>query len=83
MPKFCKFCNHGQGPQALNNLKFEDNYIAELCNKYKRFMGFKTIDIVHHKLDRYGRIVETNIKENQRIFDDALYTTMIIGKYFE
>ena len=32
-------------------------------------------------MDRYGKI--TDLKANQKIFDEVLYTTMHIDKYFE
>ena len=46
-------------------------------------MGFKTIDLVHQIMDRYGKITETDLKENHKRFDEALDTTIAIGKYFE
>ena len=46
-------------------------------------MGVKTIDLVHHIMDGYGRIIETELKENNKIFDEALNTTTLIDKYFE
>ena len=46
-------------------------------------MGVNTIDLVHHLLDRYGKITETDLKENQKIFYEALDTTMPIEKYFD
>ena len=33
----------------------EETYIAELWNKYTGFMGVKTIDLVHHIMNRYGK----------------------------
>ena len=32
----------------------EVTYIVEIRNKYTRFVGFKTIDLVHHLIYRYG-----------------------------
>ena len=61
----------------------EYTYIAELCNKYTGFMGFKTINLVHHRMERYGKVIETDRKENQTIFYETLDTTMPIHKYFE
>ena len=61
----------------------EDTYIEELCNKYKGFTGVKTIDLVHHLMDIYGKITETDLNNNQKKFDEALETAMPIGKYFE
>ena len=61
----------------------EDTYIAELRKKYKGFMGVKTIYLVHRLMDRYGKISETDLKENHKRFDDALDTIMINNKYFE
>ena len=40
----------------------EDTYITELRNKYTGFMGVKTIDLVHHLMDRYGKITETDLR---------------------
>ena len=34
----------------------EDTYITELCNKYKGLMGVKTIDMLHHLMERYGKL---------------------------
>ena len=46
-------------------------------------MVVKEIDLVHHIIDRYGKITETDRKENQKIFDEALDTNMPIDKYIE
>ena len=43
-------------------------------------MGVKTIDLVHHIMDRYGKTTETVLKKYQKIFDKALDTTMLIDK---
>ena len=45
--------------------------------------GFKTIDLFHHIMYIYGKITETDLKENQKRFDEALDTTMPIEKYFQ
>ena len=34
-------------------------------------------------MDRYGKIIETHLKENQKRFNEAFDTTMPIDKYFE
>ena len=60
----------------------EDTYITELRNKYSGFMGVKTIYLVQHIIGRYGRIIETDLKENLKRFDETLDTTIPIGKYF-
>ena len=46
-------------------------------------MGFKTIDLFHHLMYIDGKITEMELKENQKIFDEELETTMPIDKYFE
>ena len=46
-------------------------------------MVVKKIDLVHHLMVRYEKITETKIKDNQKIFDEALGTSMPIDKYFE
>ena len=46
-------------------------------------MGVNTIDLVHHLADRYGKIIKMDLKENQKRFDESLYTIMPIEKYFE
>ena len=46
-------------------------------------MGVKTIDLVHYLMGRYGKIIETDLKDNHKIFDRALDTTIPIEKYFE
>ena len=61
----------------------EDNYIPELRIKYTGFMGVKTIYLVQHLMGRYGRMTETDLKENLKRFDEALDTAIPIGKYFE
>ena len=60
----------------------EDTYIAELLREYIGLMRVKMIDLLHHLMDRYGKITETYLKENHKILDEALDTTMPIGKYF-
>ena len=40
----------------------EDTYISELCNKYTVFMGVKTINLVYHLMDKYGKMTETDLK---------------------
>ena len=53
--------------EALTHKTFEtteDTYITELCNKYTGFMGVKSIDLVHHLMNRYGKFIETDLKEN-------------------
>ena len=61
----------------------EDTYMDELCNKFTGFMVVKSIDLIHHLMDRYRKIIEMYLKENQRIFDETLGTTIPISKYFE
>ena len=34
-------------------------------------------------MNRYGKITETDLKENQKISDEGLDNTMPIGNYFE
>ena len=46
-------------------------------------MEVNKIDMVHHLMDRYAKIIKMDLKENQKIFDDTLDTTISIGKYFE
>ena len=46
-------------------------------------MGIKTINMVHHLMERYGKIIETGLKENQKRFDETLYNSIPIDKYFE
>ena len=58
-------------------------YILELHNKYTGFMAVKTIDLVHHLMDRYGEMIEKDLKENQNIFDEELDNTIPIDKYVE
>ena len=41
------------------------------------------IDLVHHIMYRYEKITETDLKENQNKFYEALDNTMPIDKYFE
>ena len=38
---------------------------------------------VHHRMDRYGKNAETNLKENQKRFYEALDNTIPVDKYFE
>ena len=45
-------------------------------------MGVKTVDLVQHIVDIYGKIMELDLKKNQKIFDEALDTTIPIEKYF-
>ena len=76
-PTMYKALNH----QLIGTIK--DTYITELRNKYTRFMGSKIIYLVHHLMERYGNITETELKENHKIFDEALETTILIDRYFE
>ena len=46
-------------------------------------MEVNKIDLVHHLMIRYGEITEMDLKENQKIFDESLDTTMPFDKYFE
>ena len=61
----------------------EDTYIAELHNKFIGYMWVKAIHTIQQLMVRYRSIAETYIKDNHIRFDNALYTTMAIGKYFE
>ena len=45
-------------------------------------MGIKTINMVHHLMERYGETIETDPKEKQQRFYDALETTIPIEKCF-
>ena len=45
-------------------------------------MGVKMIDLAHHLMDRYVKSTETDLKENQKIFDEELDTNMPSDKYF-
>ena len=60
-----------------------DTYISELCNKYTSFKEVKSFDLIRHLMNKYGKFIETDLKENQKIFDEALDTMMPIWKYFE
>ena len=40
----------------------ENTYMAELRNQYTGFMGVRTIDMVHHIMERYGKVMETDLK---------------------
>ena len=57
----------------------KDNYIEELHNKYTVLMGVNVFDMVRHLMDIQGKFIEKNMKENQKIFDGALDTTILIG----
>ena len=61
----------------------EDNYIAGLRNKYTGFVGVKMIDLFHHLMDIYRKITETDLRENQKTFDEALNATMPVDKYLK
>ena len=52
-------------------------------NKSTGFVGVKMIDLFYRLIDRYGKITERDLKENQKRFDEALGNTMAIDKYFE
>ena len=70
--------------EALNHQiikTIEGTYTKELRNKYTRFTVVNMIDLVHHLIDRYGKIIEMDLKENQKRFNGAFYTTMPIDKY--
>ena len=41
------------------------------------------IDLFHHLMDIYRKITETDLRENQKTFDEALNATMPVDKYFE
>ena len=46
-------------------------------------MGVGAIYLIHHIVNIYRKITETDLKENQKRFDQVLETTMLIYKYFE
>ena len=46
-------------------------------------MGVKTIDMVCHLMNRYGKVTEMDLKENHKRFDEALDNTIPIDKYFK
>ena len=46
-------------------------------------MEVKTIYMIHHLMYIYGKTTETYLKDNQKIFDEELDNTMIIGNYFD
>ena len=60
-----------------------DTYISELCNKYTSFKEVKSFDLIRHLMNKYGKFIETDLKENQRGLDEELDTTMPTDKYFE
>ena len=60
----------------------EDFYIAELHNKYTGYMLFNTIIFIHNLMNRYIKITETHLKDNKKIFHEALDTTLSNEKYF-
>ena len=41
------------------------------------------IDLVQHLIDKQRKVIETYLKDNQKIFDEALNTTMPIDRCFE
>ena len=78
------FENSATMDEALNHQiikTIEGTYTKELRNKYTRFTVVNMIDLVHHLMDRYGKIIEIDLKENQKRFNGAFYTTMPIDKY--
>ena len=38
-------------------------------------MGVNTTYLINHLMDRYGKIIETDLQDNQKRFDEALDTT--------
>ena len=46
-------------------------------------MGVNKVDLFRYLMDRYGKITEIDLKENQNIFNEAFDTTITIEKYFE
>ena len=46
-------------------------------------MGVKNIYLVHYLTDRYGKMIETDLKKNHKRFYEALDITMPIVKCFE
>ena len=61
----------------------KDTYIAKLRIKYTGFKGVKFINLIHHMMEIYSQITETDLKEHQKKFDEALDTTISIYGYFE
>ena len=41
----------------------EDTYIAELLREYIGFMRVKMIDLLHHLMDRYGKLLKRTSRE--------------------
>ena len=57
----------------------EETYIDKIHNRYTECMDINKIDMIHHLMERYRKITETDLKYNQNILDKALETTMTIN----
>ena len=42
------------------------------------FVGFKAIDLIHHLMERCVKIRETDLEDNQTIFNEAIDTTIAL-----
>ena len=45
---------------------FNEVYIGELRNKYTGYLGITARDLLHHLIDRYGKITPADIKEYKK-----------------
>ena len=46
-------------------------------------MGINTIDLVHHIMDIYGKVIEMELKDNQKKFDEQLDTNIPIEFFWK
>ena len=78
--------NHYNTDLALKALIIEAVDKVYLDEKYDRYTGFLTVssrDLMDHLLNRYGKILPSDIMENKRRMDEPLDADLPIDMYFK
>ena len=61
----------------------EEPYVSGLRNRYTRYMGVMTQDLLDHLMDRYDNITAANIKANEACINEALDSSRPIDVSFQ
>ena len=61
----------------------EEQYVSELRNRYTRYMGVTTQDLLDRLMDRYGNITAADLKSNETHINEALDNSRPIDVFFQ
>ena len=67
--------------QIIDTIK--DTHLCELRNKYTGYLGVATRDLLHHLIDRYGKITTADVEANKSRMNEPIDITHTIDVFFK